>query len=93
MSGLFLAIVASWLASPDPSPRASDVWLGEMSYPIFLIHGPVIIGVQFALNATGIHLTFVAHLAILLILVAGIHPGVRQMRQDLGGDVLIYALI
>jgi peptidoglycan/LPS O-acetylase OafA/YrhL len=66
MSGLFLTVVAAWLAHPDPAPRASDAWLGEMSYPLFLMHGPAIIGVQFALNAAGIQLTFAANLAILL---------------------------
>ena len=66
MSVLFLTVVATWLARPDPAPRASDTWLGEMSYPLFLMHGPAIIGVQFALNAAGIHLTFAANLAILL---------------------------
>ncbi len=66
MSVLFLTVVATWLAHPDPAPRASDAWLGEMSYPLFLMHGPAIIGVQFALNTAGIHLTFAANLAILL---------------------------
>ena len=66
MSGLFLTVVAAWLAHPDPAPRASDTWLGEMSYPLFLMHGPAIIGLQFALNAAGVHLTFAANLAILL---------------------------
>jgi peptidoglycan/LPS O-acetylase OafA/YrhL len=66
MSVLFLTVVAAWLARPDPAPRASDVWLGEMSYPLFLMHGPAIIGAQFALNAAGIHLTFGANLAMLL---------------------------
>jgi peptidoglycan/LPS O-acetylase OafA/YrhL len=66
ISGLFLTVVATWLAHPDPAPRASDLWLGEMSYPLFLMHGPAIIAVQFALNAAGIRLTFAANLAVLL---------------------------
>ena len=66
MSALFLTVVAAWLAHPDPAPRPSDAWLGEMSYPLFLMHGPTIIGLQFALNAAGVHLTFAANLAILL---------------------------
>jgi peptidoglycan/LPS O-acetylase OafA/YrhL len=64
MSGLFLTVVAAWLARPDPAPRASDTCLGEMSYPLFLMHGPAIIGLQFALNAAGVRLTFAANLAI-----------------------------
>jgi peptidoglycan/LPS O-acetylase OafA/YrhL len=66
VSGVFTAIVATWMARPAPSPRATDTWLGELSYPLFLIHGPVIIGVQFALNAWSVQLTFTANLAILL---------------------------
>jgi peptidoglycan/LPS O-acetylase OafA/YrhL len=59
-------VVGAWLARPDPTPRASDGWLGEMSYPLFLMHGPAIIAVQFGLNAAGVRLTFPANLAILL---------------------------
>jgi peptidoglycan/LPS O-acetylase OafA/YrhL len=66
VSGLFLMVVAAWLARPDPAPRASDLWLGEMSYPLFLMHGPAIIGLQFVLNAAGIRLTFAANLALLV---------------------------
>jgi peptidoglycan/LPS O-acetylase OafA/YrhL len=66
MSGLFLTVVAAWLAEPTPAPRASDTWLGEMSYPLFLMHGPAIIALQFALNAAGVQLPFAANLAILL---------------------------
>jgi len=66
ISGLFLTVVAAWLARPDPAPRASDIWLGEMSYPLFLMHGPAIIALQFALNAAGIRLSFAANLAVLL---------------------------
>jgi peptidoglycan/LPS O-acetylase OafA/YrhL len=66
VSALFALIVAAWLARPAPASRESDTWLGEMSYPLFVIHGPVIIGVQFALNAWGLDPPFVANLAILL---------------------------
>jgi peptidoglycan/LPS O-acetylase OafA/YrhL len=66
MSGLIVTMVATWLARPVPAPRAIDTWLGEMSYPLFLIHGPVIIGVQFALNAARVEPPFMADLAILL---------------------------
>jgi peptidoglycan/LPS O-acetylase OafA/YrhL len=66
MSGLFVTMVATWLARPAPAANAADTWLGEISYPLFLIHGPVIIGLQFAMNAWRVPLTFVANLAILL---------------------------
>lgn len=66
LSGLFFTIVAAWLARPSPARSATDTWLGEISYPLFVIHGPTIIGVQFAMNAWHIRLTFAAELAILL---------------------------
>ena len=72
LSALFLTVVAAWLARPDPAPRASDLWLGEMSYPLFLMHGPAIIGAQFALNAAGVRLTFAANLALLLAVAFGV---------------------
>jgi peptidoglycan/LPS O-acetylase OafA/YrhL len=59
-------MVASWLARPVPAPRPLDTWLGEISYPLFLVHGPVIIGLQFALNAWPVELPFIADLALLL---------------------------
>jgi peptidoglycan/LPS O-acetylase OafA/YrhL len=40
--------------------------LGEISYPLFVIHGPTIIGLQFAMNAWHITPTFAIDLAILL---------------------------
>jgi peptidoglycan/LPS O-acetylase OafA/YrhL len=66
MSALLVTMVATWLARPAPAGNATDTRLGEMSYPLFLIHGPVIIGLQFALNAWRVPLTFAANLAILL---------------------------
>jgi peptidoglycan/LPS O-acetylase OafA/YrhL len=66
VSGLFATAVAAWLARPAPAPSDRDTWLGEMSYPLFLIHGPAIMAVQFVLNARHVELTFVANLAVLL---------------------------
>jgi peptidoglycan/LPS O-acetylase OafA/YrhL len=66
LSGLFFTIVAAWLARPAPVRSAADTWLGEISYPLFVIHGPTIIGLQFAMNASQIALSFVSELAILL---------------------------
>jgi peptidoglycan/LPS O-acetylase OafA/YrhL len=66
VSGLYFTIVAAWLARPTPARSATDTWLGEISYPLFVIHGPTIIGLQFALNAWHVQLTFNVNLAILL---------------------------
>ncbi len=67
LSGLFFTIVAASLARPSPVRNAADTWLGEISYPLFVIHGPTIIGLQFAMNAWHIKLTFATNLAILLV--------------------------
>jgi peptidoglycan/LPS O-acetylase OafA/YrhL len=66
LSALFFTIVAVWLARPAPVRNATDTWLGEVSYPLFVIHGPTIIGIQFAMNASDIKLAFGPELAILL---------------------------
>jgi peptidoglycan/LPS O-acetylase OafA/YrhL len=42
-----------------------DRWLGEISYPLFLIHGPAIVGTQALINASGADLRFDVDLAIL----------------------------
>jgi peptidoglycan/LPS O-acetylase OafA/YrhL len=36
--------------SASSGPERHATWLGEISYPLFLIHGPVIIALQFAMN-------------------------------------------
>lgn len=66
LASLFFTIVAAWLARPSPAPNAADTWLGEISYPLFVIHGPAIMGLQFAMNAWRITLPFTIDLAILL---------------------------
>ena len=66
VAGLFFTIVAASLARPSPARNATDTWLGEISYPLFVIHGPAIMGLQFAMNARGITLPFAVNLAILL---------------------------
>jgi peptidoglycan/LPS O-acetylase OafA/YrhL len=66
MSGLYFTIVAAWLARPAPVRSATDTWLGEISYPLFVIHGPTLIGLQFAMNRWRVELSFTANLAILL---------------------------
>ena len=48
--------------SSRPGAAGERYLAGEMSYPLFLMHGPVLIGLQFALNAAGVRPTFVANL-------------------------------
>lgn len=67
LSVLYFTIIAASIARPAPVRTATDTWLGEISYPLFLIHGPTIIGLQFAMNMWQIELTFAVNLAILLV--------------------------
>jgi peptidoglycan/LPS O-acetylase OafA/YrhL len=66
MAGLLIATMAAWLARPS-RPNATDTWLGELSYPLFLIHGPTIIALQFAINALGLKPDFQVTFAVLVI--------------------------
>jgi len=67
MSLLFVIAVAAWLARPTPQENRADKWLGEISYPLFLAHGPVIIGSQLLMNRLGFELPFEAALTILIV--------------------------
>jgi peptidoglycan/LPS O-acetylase OafA/YrhL len=66
MSILLVVTIASWLARPAPVQNATDTSLGEISYPLFLIHGPVLIGLQFSMNQIGFDPAFEVTLAILI---------------------------
>lgn len=72
MSLLFVLVLAAWLARPAPAQNATDKRLGEISYPLFLIHGPVIVGVQFAMNRMNFHQSFDVSLAILVSASVGV---------------------
>ena len=67
MSLLFVIAVAAWLARASPPENRADKWLGEISYPLFLAHGPVIIGSQLLINRLGFELPFEAALTILIV--------------------------
>jgi peptidoglycan/LPS O-acetylase OafA/YrhL len=41
--------------------------LGEISYPLFLIHGPIIVLVGYLINSQAITLPFFAHLSLLMV--------------------------
>ena len=65
ISGLFVIALAAMLARPSPAQNPTDRHLGEISYPLFLIHGPVIVAVQFAMNQLNLRPPFDVALAIL----------------------------
>jgi peptidoglycan/LPS O-acetylase OafA/YrhL len=69
-AALLVLTLASWLAR-DAKESRTDTWLGELSYPLFLAHGPVIIAATSALLASGLKVGFEATLLILVGLSAG----------------------
>jgi peptidoglycan/LPS O-acetylase OafA/YrhL len=62
---LFAVVIASHLARSGPQLRL-DRWLGEISYPLFLAHGPVIIAVGSLVKALGLSMSFGALMLILM---------------------------
>jgi peptidoglycan/LPS O-acetylase OafA/YrhL len=62
---LFAVLIAAHLSRAGVA-LAIDGWLGEISYPLFLAHGPVIIAIGSLIKASGISLSFGALVAILL---------------------------
>lgn len=62
---LFGIIMACHLSKPGKELEL-DGWLGDISYPLFLAHGPVMMGVASALKATGTTFSFITMFAILM---------------------------
>jgi peptidoglycan/LPS O-acetylase OafA/YrhL len=62
----FAVVVASYTAKPMwlSLTTAFDRWLGDISYPLFMAHGPVIIFTGFLINWSGLQTTFTVHLLI-----------------------------
>jgi peptidoglycan/LPS O-acetylase OafA/YrhL len=63
LSALLVVTMARWLSRPAV-PNANDTWLGELSYPLFLFHGPAIMAIQFVVNASGLKLDYEPLLAL-----------------------------
>jgi peptidoglycan/LPS O-acetylase OafA/YrhL len=54
---IFAAIIVSHLAKDGPRLSMDD-WLGDISYPLFLSHGPVVIAVASAVKAVRLRIDF-----------------------------------
>jgi peptidoglycan/LPS O-acetylase OafA/YrhL len=54
---LFTVVMACHLSKHGPAMQLDD-WLGNISYPLFLVHGPILIAVGSALKASGLVLPF-----------------------------------
>lgn len=53
ISALFAFAMATWLSREAEPETPLDRWLGEISYPLFLIHGPTIVGLQVLFKQLG----------------------------------------
>jgi len=62
---LFAIVIASHLARRGPE-LALDKWLGKISYPLFLFHGPIIIAIGSLTKASHIRFSFGALFFILM---------------------------
>lgn len=55
LGGAFAAVLATHLAQ-KPHEAALDRWLGEISYPLFLIHGPAMIMAATLIRTAGVQM-------------------------------------
>jgi peptidoglycan/LPS O-acetylase OafA/YrhL len=62
--GLLFAIVIACHLSKNGPALQLDRWLGNISYPLFLVHGPVLLATGSALKASGIVLPFFGLVAV-----------------------------
>ena len=84
-----LLLVRGFQRSAEPVPRRFDQALGLLSYPLYLIHGPMIVFAGFLINAAGWRLPFGIYLALLLaaalavawLLVHLVEKPVLQLRR------------
>jgi peptidoglycan/LPS O-acetylase OafA/YrhL len=73
LSALFALAIVSALGTSSGESRI-DRWLGEISYPLFLCHGPVIVFVAFVLREFDLHPNF----AVCAMLMVGLSIAVAQ---------------
>jgi peptidoglycan/LPS O-acetylase OafA/YrhL len=73
LSGLFALAIISALGTKAGESRI-DRWLGEISYPLFVCHGPVIVFVAFCLREFDLHPNF----AVCAMLMVGLSIAVSQ---------------
>jgi peptidoglycan/LPS O-acetylase OafA/YrhL len=64
--GLMFAVIMACHLAKDGRELQLDRWLGDISYPVFLIHGPIMMAVASALKASGAVFDFGEMLLILL---------------------------
>jgi peptidoglycan/LPS O-acetylase OafA/YrhL len=64
--GLLFGIVIACHLSKNSKSMQMDEWLGDISYPLFLVHGPIMIAVASTLKVLDVNLGFGGMSAVLL---------------------------
>ena len=60
---LFAIVMACHLARNGPALQLDD-WLGDISYPLFLVHIPIVMATGSAIKASGVTLSYFAIMAV-----------------------------
>jgi peptidoglycan/LPS O-acetylase OafA/YrhL len=64
----FAILILTYVSKTDGGENARfDRLLGEMSYPLFVTQGPVLVFTAYLINASGMALTFSTHLVVLCV--------------------------
>jgi peptidoglycan/LPS O-acetylase OafA/YrhL len=64
----FAILILTYVSKTDGGENARfDRFLGEMSYPLFVTQGPVLVFTAYLINASGMALTFSTHLVVLCV--------------------------
>jgi peptidoglycan/LPS O-acetylase OafA/YrhL len=92
---LFTAVLAGHLSRPSSRLEIDD-WLGEISYPLFLVHGPTMVAVVSAVKALGIHPDFGVMFCVLIgcafavaaMVVVFVERPVMRWRRNFSADTV-----
>jgi len=88
-----VTFVFFWLASPyrKSLPKAIDSYLGDLAYPVFLIHFPIIYILSFSKPFSGLSMMALATFmtfVLSIVTVHGIEPFINRLRDRLRGHKL-----
>lgn len=92
LAATFCVVILAYLASQSTAGSSSlDRWLGEISYPVFLIHGPVLILVGYVVNRLEVKVHFLLNFLLSIacallaahLLVLFVERPVMELRRRL----------
>ena len=70
-----------WLAATAVPPKSAErslSWLGSLSFPLYAVHFPIILGIRFATDSRDYELHSVLVSVALAIVIARVGPGTRR---------------